>query len=205
MALLRRGGRADLWCWTPSVCLLVLTTLVLGCGGPRFVDIDAGSSCTCGITTGGEILCWGYQEDEPGSCVAPTGSSYVSIDVGYSQACAITEAGKIVCWGRVCSEVMGFQTLLQLVFVPVLVLAFAARAADTSLDRGQTAELVSLYEGNSSEDVFVDRLRAMMSEPSGNVMAMLYVVFQESIEQQNEDKRAMLARYRRLQRRVPAP
>jgi hypothetical protein len=92
---------------------------------------------------------------------------------------------------------MESRNLLPFVLVSLLLLAPAARAGDASLDHGRTAELVSVYEGNGSEAAFVERLTAAMEgRPGGNMMAVLYFVFAESIEQQNEDKKAWISKLR---------
>lgn len=81
-------------------------------GGHAFVAIAASGYSTCGVTTGGSVLCWGYNyEFEIGSSpgfthraepapidVDATGFTAVT---GYADHfCALTAAGEAWCWGR---------------------------------------------------------------------------------------------------------
>ncbi len=66
--------------------------------GGTFVDISAGEDRTCGVRTGGELVCWG---DEFGK---PPGGRFVKVDVwdqrGAGNACAVGADGALRCWGR---------------------------------------------------------------------------------------------------------
>ncbi|WP_419943761.1 RCC1 domain-containing protein [Candidatus Poriferisodalis sp.] len=66
--------------------------------GGTFVDISAGEDRTCGVRTGGELVCWG---DEFGK---PPGGRFVKVDVwdqrGAGNACAVGAGGALRCWSR---------------------------------------------------------------------------------------------------------
>ena len=73
--------------------------------------IAAGERHTCAVTTGGAVLCWGYNSDGQlgdGSQTDRTGPVAVSgLGVGFgdvaggqSHSCAIAISGAVRCWGR---------------------------------------------------------------------------------------------------------
>ncbi len=61
-----------------------------------FVDISAGEDRTCGVRTGGEIVCWGDEFDKP------PGGRFVKVDIwdqrGAGNACAVAAGGALRCW-----------------------------------------------------------------------------------------------------------
>lgn len=64
-----------------------------------FAQLSIGAAQVCGLSTSGELLCfggWGYPYTIP-----PEGT-YVSMDSGYAHACAIDTRGLLACWG--CDE-----------------------------------------------------------------------------------------------------
>ncbi|MBN2161226.1 MAG: hypothetical protein JW807_17695 [Spirochaetes bacterium] len=82
-------------------------------GGISFQRIARGILSTCGISTGGDAYCWGYNNNgQAGTGVAANPYYYVSpqlviggfnwleIDVGYFHACGITNTGDVYCWGN---------------------------------------------------------------------------------------------------------
>ena len=82
---------------------------------PAFKSISAGWNHTCGVTTTGTAMCWGYywngrlgtgsttSQSAPVAVSAPTGLSqvtYTSVTAGMLHSCGITTASKIFCWGQ---------------------------------------------------------------------------------------------------------
>jgi alpha-tubulin suppressor-like RCC1 family protein len=74
-------------------------------------DVSAGDYFTCGVKTGGSLLCWGENEDgqlgrgtsnfaEAGD-ETPTeiGTDYASVTTGKIHACAINNSNEAFCWG----------------------------------------------------------------------------------------------------------
>jgi alpha-tubulin suppressor-like RCC1 family protein len=90
-----------------------ITTPLAVAGGLTFKTVSAGSgSYSCGVTTGGQTYCWGYDllsqgfcptEDGDASCRTPTpvstSAAATEISVGGSHVCAVTSTGAGYCWG----------------------------------------------------------------------------------------------------------
>ena len=86
-------------------------------GGYRFVSITAGARHTCGLTVGGEALCWGANSSSqlgintarrgcrlPDACTAVPAPlddprRFVTLRAGYNVTCGITAGGGLYCWG----------------------------------------------------------------------------------------------------------
>ena len=81
-------------------------------GGHRFRSVSArrgsGRSVTCGVTTQGGGLCWGWFSEalgqhasddpaRPGSVVGAI--KFNTVSVGFSHVCGVTANGSIYCWG----------------------------------------------------------------------------------------------------------
>ncbi len=94
-----------------------------------FTSVTAGNFFSCGVTTGGTALCWGFPERYAGlagrqvraieaggsACailadghIECTGSAklraapsgtFVRVSVGVSHACAVRDDGGVACWG----------------------------------------------------------------------------------------------------------
>ena len=62
-----------------------------------FEVVDAGLNHNCGVTTDGEVTCWG--SDEYGQSTPPAGIALVKISAGYDHSCGITAEGSAHCWG----------------------------------------------------------------------------------------------------------
>ncbi|HYH83624.1 MAG TPA: hypothetical protein VEX86_27765, partial [Longimicrobium sp.] len=86
-------------------------------GGHTFRQLAAGASHTCGVTTEGEVWCWGSHghgqlgtDDPVGTCngfacsVDPvrveSGLEFVEVTTGTFHSCARTTEGEVWCWGR---------------------------------------------------------------------------------------------------------
>ena len=77
----------------------------------KFVDIGSGFLHTCGLTSAGEVYCWGNNEigqlgrgtvGDPESLPikVPGLSGVTSISVGAAHTCALTKAKTLYCWGQ---------------------------------------------------------------------------------------------------------
>jgi hypothetical protein len=90
--------------WTPSPVA----------GGHVFQSIDAGAFHTCGITSAGAALCWGYNGNgelgigsttttAPFGMTVPTpvsgGQVYKALSAAQSHTCALDAGGAAYCWG----------------------------------------------------------------------------------------------------------
>jgi hypothetical protein len=73
-------------------------------GGLQFTKLSVGSLRTCGITTSGQIHCWGDGIPWPGFPATPPkgmgGAEHTFIDIDSSQRsfCAVTTEGRVFCW-----------------------------------------------------------------------------------------------------------
>ncbi len=78
-------------------------------GGLRFKSVSAGEGHSCGITTAGEVYCWGKNHRGQlgnGSIVAsrtpvkvPHGHTFKAVSAGGNHACAIDDQNWLFCWG----------------------------------------------------------------------------------------------------------
>jgi uncharacterized protein YjdB len=89
------------------------TTPVLVPGGLTFRTISAGYDQSCGVTTGNQAYCWGWngtgqlgidETDElhvySATPVAVAGGhSFTTVSAGYQHSCAITTTNQAYCWG----------------------------------------------------------------------------------------------------------
>ncbi len=60
-------------------------------------QVSAGDGFTCGLSTEGELACWG--EDLQGQASPPSGH-YTTVTAGRAHACALADDGSLACWGR---------------------------------------------------------------------------------------------------------
>lgn len=85
------------------------TTPVPVIGGYAFQDIAVGTSHACGLTPGGQVVCWGsnalgqlgdgtfLSRATPGPVSG--GGTYVTLAAGGGETCAIDTGGTLSCWG----------------------------------------------------------------------------------------------------------
>jgi alpha-tubulin suppressor-like RCC1 family protein len=120
-------GRASCWGWnvdgetgtgTSGIISSLIATPAAVVGDHRFASISAGSNFTCGVTTAGQVLCWGNNVDgvlgeqavercgdvEPVPCSSRpveirTPEPMRQVSSGTSHACAIGVSATVYCWG----------------------------------------------------------------------------------------------------------
>ncbi|MET3961957.1 alpha-tubulin suppressor-like RCC1 family protein [Marmoricola sp. OAE513] len=84
------------------------TAPVAVAGGRDWQSISAGWTHTCGVTTAGELYCWGENTfgqlgTGGGDASSPTrvgsASDWESVSAGYTTTCAVKATGGLFCWG----------------------------------------------------------------------------------------------------------
>jgi len=98
-APVRDGG-----CGLPLHCVDTPTPIQ---SSRQFAQISAAGH-TCGVTTSGEVLCWGGWEYGPTPELVALPEAAVAVDAGGNHNCAITASGKAYCWGRNHAGQLGF-------------------------------------------------------------------------------------------------
>jgi alpha-tubulin suppressor-like RCC1 family protein len=89
---------------------LCSTTPIPVAGGLSFTQISAGLWHSCGITTGGQVYCWGRNgfgqlgnanagTDSPSPVPVASGVSFTSVTTGLWHTCALAVSGAAYCWG----------------------------------------------------------------------------------------------------------
>jgi alpha-tubulin suppressor-like RCC1 family protein len=71
-------------------------------GGHRWRSVVASTYHACGLTTGGEVYCWGngYTTAQSRAPVrVSTPESFVSLSAGYGFTCGLGTSGRAYCWG----------------------------------------------------------------------------------------------------------
>ncbi|MFK7986363.1 MAG: RCC1 domain-containing protein [Sandaracinaceae bacterium] len=74
-----------------------------------FQTIDAGVEHGCGVTFGGQVVCWGQARyrlldttdgvDQPGGVLIDGVSDAIDVCAGTFHSCAVNGAGQVLCWG----------------------------------------------------------------------------------------------------------
>jgi alpha-tubulin suppressor-like RCC1 family protein len=100
-------------------------------GGLPFTQVSAGSSHTCGVTTGGQAYCWGLDAQGQLGNGALSGSNvpalvvggltFTQVSVGSGHSCGVTKRGEAYCWGQDNFGQLGDGTPLADRTVPSLV------------------------------------------------------------------------------------
>jgi len=79
-------------------------------GGHLFKAIDGGNVHTCGLTTGGDVYCWGWgawgqlgngaRASQPAPVKVAGNRTYTAVSVGANHSCALASGGQLFCWGN---------------------------------------------------------------------------------------------------------
>lgn len=87
-------------------------------GAPNMAAVAVGTTHTCGVTSGGEIHCWGAntsgqlgngaasQQSQPAGKVSGT-LTYALVTVGGNHTCGLTTSSAVYCWGSNVSGQLG--------------------------------------------------------------------------------------------------
>lgn len=129
------------WCWGSGpgyVCgsATCSTTPTLVGGGHTFASLSAGLQHVCGVTTGGELFCWGNGGQGrlgngttgsgfgPQHVLAPGGVGFLAdvtqVVAGFSSTCALLGSGQVACTGSGSGHELGNGSTAN-VSTPVLV------------------------------------------------------------------------------------
>jgi alpha-tubulin suppressor-like RCC1 family protein len=111
----------DAYCWGRNFYGQLGANIALGGRSPTpvpvqgdytfaVIEVSVAGYTTCGVTTGGEALCWGYGRfgqvgngttaiDNPVPSPVSTDATFASIHVGATHVCARTTSNEGYCWG----------------------------------------------------------------------------------------------------------
>ncbi|MFZ9594486.1 MAG: RCC1 domain-containing protein [Bdellovibrionia bacterium] len=108
----------------------VTTPQLVNDPGTRYRKVSLGCSHTCGITTAGQLKCWGYNGfrelggrtgDLTSPGVVDSGSTYRDVGMGCGFGCGITTRGELKCWGQNTSGQVGNGTSGSSQSTPVVI------------------------------------------------------------------------------------
>src|SRR5690606_12851537 len=80
-------------------------------GAEQLVQVSAGTTHTCGVSSSGSAYCWGFGQQGqlgqglpnsshlPVQVQLPEAVSLTSVSVGYNHTCGISSHGAAYCWG----------------------------------------------------------------------------------------------------------
>ncbi len=116
---LTEGGDLYCWGWNAFGQINGATQTMLGdcvtqptrlSDVPRLLQVSAGGSATCAVSTDRRVLCWGRNDkltlgaadkSTRGPIEVESLSNVIEVSVGHgSTACALTSAGEVWCWGE---------------------------------------------------------------------------------------------------------
>lgn len=148
------NGTGTPYCWgdnlfsssgQPSSTTSIPTPLAVSGNTAAFKNISAGWDHTCGVTTAGAAMCWGYYQNgrlgAPVSTSQPspvavspiaggTQTTYLSVTAGMLHTCGLTTSLRVLCWGSLGGLTNG---------VPVEVPLQNGSTSWSSLSQGGTA------------------------------------------------------------------
>jgi len=130
-------------------------------GGHTFTAVDAGSSHSCGVTSGGVAYCWGNNQSgqlgdgstmRRAAPVAVSGLALASITAGTDHTCGLTTAGAAYCWGNNQAGALGngSTTLSPTPVAVVGGLTFASLSAGSGQTCGSTTDGVEYCWGSNA-------------------------------------------------------
>ncbi len=100
------GGWVD-----PASSQAVYTRPILVNGVPSFTSLVLGNSFTCGLTSIGDLYCWGTIPTDTSGTKAPraiaTGLNFTQAAAGFAHICGLTQIGDVYCWGTNTSGQLG--------------------------------------------------------------------------------------------------
>ena len=134
------------------------SSLLGGAGGVEpdladlsFAPVSAGGGHTCGVTTSGDVRCWG--DDDYGQATPPADVAFASFSAGHTHSCGVTTSGDVRCWG---DDDYGQAT-------PPADVAFASFSAGHTHSCGVTTSGDALCWGNDED--------GRATPPAGNTTA----------------------------------
>ncbi len=108
----------------------------------HYVDVSAGGTHTCALTTGSGVQCWGEGFGNSPVELEGLNSGIAAISAGWDHSCAITNAGGLKCWGENNYGQLGDGSNIDsMTPVDVFGLTVGVTAVSAGLD-GQTCAIV---------------------------------------------------------------